>query len=254
MTWYKVKDKMLLSPKINWQFHSYGFYPEGRGDACWRTGLAVMSGMHIDYPELLEGLKEMIAKRLRYLGDPLPKPIKGHFPHQRHEFSRDQWICGIAGLHEASPSYFKKNVKIPVRLSRRYGWRPDVLFWSLYLKHDRKWLKRLYLTFAKIDLIIPIRHSYVLHLKCIMAYKVPDKTLNSLLLKRIPEWNLGCRAMVGDGIHYKEVERYRAKSRYQWQMDHFWEPLIAKPDYQYLDEDDPLKLDKRVLIYCYTNK
>lgn len=240
---------LLRGIQKEWEFDKFGFYPYGAGDGCWRLGLAVIAFGY----RFLVPLVNCLKARVRYLGPPFPV-INGKVPynHPRKTFSRDQWIPGWAALFLLDYQEELKNIKIPWRLSRRYYWTPDLLFWVLYLKYGKKIYKKLYHLFGIISTYFFTlkdrpKHKYVLHLASIMVYCAPNKIISNLIMKRMGNWNLLLRVLNNRPVTLKEIEKFVDVGTYAWQGNNL-------PNGKPLPENDPFPLSKNVLLYFYNRK
>jgi len=253
MDWYEITDNMVLTTKLNSEYGTYGFYPQGRRDACYRTGLAVFSGWHIEHPELVDGLEEMLRLRIRYTGFITPEMRKATKYPKAHSFRQADWVSGIAGMNQANP-YRMRKLGIPFALGLRKVWRPSVLFWSLYLKYQRNSFKWLYFASMILSYTFLPRKAFRLHLDALMNYTVPNRRLTKLIRKRTPQWNLGIRSMTGDmTVNIDQVYGYRPKSRYQWELSQCHEDNVGIPCFSYLDGSEEIRLDQDVMIFCWRN-
>ena len=81
------------------------------------------------------------------------------------------------------------------------------------------------------------------HLASWMAFTADSKKIKDELWPLLPHWNYLLKQLTNHpraNLDTPFIEAYRSKRRYQWERE-------AWMDFDYLEEYDPIKLDKAIL-------
>lgn len=232
----------------------WGFLPNGLGDACWRLGLYV--ACHPEDELAIMSLYYMLDNRIRYFGEQPPRSRPWYeklkvYKHPRRHFTRDQMISGVFGLVMAGRIDLVKELKFPWWISLFHRTTASLRAWMKFLNTgDEKYARKFhflvlveYWIANQLD-SVPM---YARHLKSLQLFLCPDPDCSKAVMEKVPKENLLLH-LLND---YDETfclmmkpDHYISRKGYQWQEQN--------PKYynyhQPIDEDDPIKLDKELLI------
>jgi hypothetical protein len=160
--------------------------------------------------------------------------------------SRDCFIMLIANTYWHQYEMIRE-IEIPCKIQR-----PSLYYWFEYLKSNDIRHKEKYENYAILDIGIGTACKYPMyakHLAAWMAWIAKSERVKLKLMPHIPHWNLLLRLLCGDNtITRADVENYRPTAGYLWTA----EKLPKVP--QWLDETEPVLIDKEILRFVHNAK
>ena len=248
--YYRKMYQQLYAPQTDYQAGVYGYECWGKWDGLWRSALqAIIEDSH----EIIQTNIALIKQDRRWpveMDDPRDRKVYGNV----HRFTRDPMtmtICAITQIYHHYEVRYLKEVKY-----KWYTYSPVTHAWRKYLiTGSEKW-KRRYERRELFNLKWLKHKMFSLNLSAWMAYVAEsEKVKIKLFWEHIPVWNLLLIALTKNSAWLSEAEfetrcdNYKPKIRYQWCEKEQMEKMEWFDDSWYLDEDDPVKLDKDILTY-----
>ncbi len=268
--YYEKKKGLLLSPGKKWQEELYGFNPRGKGDVLFRTSLAAIAfkyqGVEMlsevkknlregrRWPSWLDSERDARSRWDKYIADRRHEKKPGKYPRTKYRWvkgmTRDPYImfwiaCKLLGLDA-----WIKDTPLP-----KYLYRPQIVAFRRYLMYGEQKDLEKYRKMEMASLLIsqfsgglPV---YAQHLAAWMAYMTDSTIIKADLLMICPAWNYLIHALCDGGPDEETVNNYRAKIGYQWTEKKKMEDDTWWSDDNYLDKNDPYKLDKAILNFVF---
>lgn len=242
--------QLLSRTYEQWEVDEWGFPPNGLGDACWRLGLYV--ACHPEDELAIMSLFYMLDNRIRYFGDQPERQRKWYehrrYKHPRHAFTRDQLIAGVFGLVVAGRIDLVKELKFPWFISRFQRTTISLRAWIRFLKTGEEKHARIFHLTTILEYFVHNELNdlsmFNRHLKSLMLFLCPDPDCSKVVMVSVPPENLLLHLLNDyDETHCLMIkpDEYVSRKGWQWQDDKLGR---NNP----IDEDDPIKLDKELLI------
>ena len=268
--WYV--DRKYLRARTNQASWYDGFKPDAIGDMIFHMALwAIITGddeiLMLCIQLLKEGKrwpdifndKDHIAKNRL---DKWLHPLKYRW---QYGMTRDPIIMVICAMVHLGCVWEKEiyRIKIPWYLQR-----PNLKNWHKYLSTGEIKYKKKYEFWAGLEITLFgwTYKNYAIHLACWKAYTIDSDKIKKKLHKHIDYWNLLQRLLTGkytDKLNFSVmISSYIAKIGYQWSGGKWIPPQVWDDSGYWNDDtfwidgpallsDDPIKLDKDILLTMY---
>lgn len=238
MSYWFLRHRTIRCQGKSWEKDKYNWDPQGLGDSLIHSAYVYLYKRDLDLlRNIIVCLK--LGKRWNNQSNP-PDYARGY--RSQYSMTRDVYIVCYSVLHLTGTWIPTPRERIPW-----YLWRPDFYFWMKFITtKDKKYIPR-YEWWAVLNIRLFGRFLPVFAklLAGWMSYTTQSEKVKNELKKRIPEWHLLLRCLVGDEPELKEIREYLSRQGFTWTSE------TGNKDRTPLPLDEDYYVDKDLLIWIY---